>query len=260
MVTPADFETFQQLLRQKVADVIQQLRVEVNEATSGRMDMMNSIITALQKVSAKPAECKPYMISDLIPRNWEGSNEKGEYRSFISDQHLWMQAWSYNGEQMLARVESVDRFDNNVIAFDCSDEEFRSIEASLYQVLHRTTSNEPLRVVQQTKGQKGFEAWHATEGRYYQRNMSDKSSAYAALISNISEKDRAMEQFDDILRTFTNEMNKFENRFGKIRDDEKMHAVKKLMPESLLNNRFRGTAMPYDELIVALEKIKGKWP
>ena len=39
--------------------------------------------------------------------------------------------------------------------------------------------------------------------------MSDKSSAYAALISNISEKDRAkdVEQFDDILRTFTNEMN-----------------------------------------------------
>ena len=41
---------------------------------------------------------------------------------------------------MLARVESIDKFDNNVIALDCSDEEFRSIEASRYQVLHRTTS------------------------------------------------------------------------------------------------------------------------
>ena len=40
-----------------------------------------------------------------------------------------------------------------------------------------------------------------------------------------------MEQLDDILRTFTNEMNKFENRFGKIRDEEKMLAVKKLMLE-----------------------------
>ena len=57
--------------------------------------------------------------------------------------------------------------------------------------------------------------------------MSDKKSAYAALISNISEKDRAKDvvQFDDILRTFTNEINKFENRFGKIRDEEKMLAV-----------------------------------
>ena len=49
--------------------------------------------------------------------------------------------------------------------------------------------------------------------------MSDNNSASAALISNISEKDRAkeVEQFDDILRTLMNEMNKFENRFGKMR-------------------------------------------
>ena len=87
--------------------------------------------------------------------------------------------------------------------------------------------------------------------------MSDKNSAYAALISNISEKDSAkdVEQFDDIRGTFTNEMNKFENRFGKIRDEEKMLAVKKLMPESLLNNRFQGTTMSYSELIIALENI-----
>ena len=67
--------------------------------------------------------------------------------------------------------------------------------------------------------------------------MSDKNSAYAALISNISEKDRAkdVEQFDDILKAFINEMNKFKSTFGEIRDEEKMLAVKKLMPESLLN-------------------------
>ena len=101
---------------------------------------------------------------------------------------------------MLARVESIDKFDKYVIAFNYSDDEFRSIEASLYQVLHRTTSNEPLRTVQQTRGERGFEAWYAIARRYDQRNMSDKNSAYAALIRNISEKDRAkdVEQFDDI--------------------------------------------------------------
>ena len=59
---------------------------------------------------------------------------------------------------------------------------------------------------------------------------------------------KGVEQFDDILRTVTNEMNKFENRFGKIRDEEKMLAVKKLLPGSLLNYRFRGTMMSYNEL------------
>ena len=62
-----------------------------------------------------------------------------------------MQAWSDQGEQLLVIVESVDKLDHNVIAFDCSDDEFRSIKASLCQVLHRTTSNEPLRIVQQTR-------------------------------------------------------------------------------------------------------------
>ena len=62
---------------------------------------------------------------------------------------------------MLVSVESVDKFDNSRLAVDCSDEDFRSIGASLYQVLHRTTANEPLRIVQQTKEQNGFEAWHA---------------------------------------------------------------------------------------------------
>ena len=43
-----------------------------------------------------------------------------------------------------------------------------------------------------------------------QRNTSDRSSAYAALISNISERDRAkdVEQYDGILRNFLNETTK----------------------------------------------------
>ena len=87
--------------------------------------------------------------------------------------------------------------------------------------------------------------------------MSGKTSACAALISNISERDRAkdMDRFGDILRTFIKEVNKFENRFGKIRYVEKMLTVKKLIPESLLNFRFRGATMSYSELLVALENI-----
>ena len=140
----------------------------------------------------------------------------------MSDLHLWMQAWSDQGERILTRVESVEKIDRATLAVDCDQEEFRTFETALYQVLHRTTANEPLKMVQQVEGQRRFEAWHLIVKRYDQRNTSDKSSAYAALISNISEKDRAkdVEQFDDIFRTFTNEMKKFESRFGKIRDEE----------------------------------------
>ena len=74
-----------------------------------------------------------------------------------------------------------------------------------------------------------------------QRNTSDRSSAHAALNSNISE------------RVF--ETHKYEGRFGKIRDEGNTLAMKKLMPESLLHYRFRGTTLPYEELLTALKNI-----
>ena len=58
---------------------------------------------------------------------------------------------------MLVRVESYDNFDNSTLSVDSSQEQFRTKEASLYQVLHRTTANEPLRTLQQTQGQSGFD-------------------------------------------------------------------------------------------------------
>ena len=64
-----------------------------------------------------------------------------------------------------------------------------------------------------------------------------------------------MEQFDDFLKNFINETNKYEGRFGTVRDEEKTLAVKRLIPESLLNFRFRGTTLPYKEMLLALENI-----
>ena len=86
--------------------------------------MLSSITTALQNVAAQPTDSKPCRISDLIPRCWAGSNEKGKFCCFMSGLHLWMQAWSNEGERILTSVEKLDKFDNNTIAVNCSDEEF----------------------------------------------------------------------------------------------------------------------------------------
>ena len=105
--------------------------------------------------------------------------------------------------------------ERSTLTVDCTDADFGILETALYQVLHRTTTNEPLTMVQQVQGQRGFEAWHLIVRRYDQSNTSDRSSACAALISNISERDRAkdVEQFDDILRDSINETKKYEGRF-----------------------------------------------
>ena len=55
-------------------------------------------------------------------------------------------------------VESSDKFENSTLAVDCSDEEFRTIGASLYQTLQRTT--EPLRMVDKCKERRGSKRSH----------------------------------------------------------------------------------------------------
>ena len=54
MVTTSDMAVFQQQLRQEVADVMHQFRTEMNERINGRLDMLNSISTAIQGMSANP--------------------------------------------------------------------------------------------------------------------------------------------------------------------------------------------------------------
>ena len=252
MVTPADLATFKQQIRQEMTDVIQQLRAEVNESINGRMDMLNSINAALQMCQQDQQNPSHIgSVTSFFPETGNAATKKEssgdscqictcgckhgqtKERECLSVLRVAI-SLTTTRLHLIARMKSSDRLKHR-----CD------------QVLHRTTSNEPLRLVQQTRGQKGFEAWHAVVRRFDQRNTADNK------FSNISEKDRTrdVEQLDDILRIFTNEMNKFENKFGKTRRDEKMLAVKKLMPDSLLNYRFRRTTMSYSELFIALENI-----
>ena len=94
----------------------------MNDTVSGRIFMLNSINTAVRNVTVKPSPAKPCRTTDPIPRNWEGSNEKGEVRHFMSDQHLRMQAWSDEGETMLVSAESSDKLDITALSVDCTEE------------------------------------------------------------------------------------------------------------------------------------------
>ena len=130
-----------------------------------------------------------HAVQDQRPdtKSWDGSHEKGQFRIFMAELHLWMQAWSDQGGRILVIVLHGTRLQNT---------RNRSVPGLT------TTTNEPLRVVQQVQGQKGFEAWHLIVRRHDQSNTSDRSSGFAALVSNISELDGAkdVEQLDDILQ------------------------------------------------------------
>ena len=80
--------TLLQQIRQEMADSWQRVREEMHTANKGRLDAI-SISSAMQRLSAGPAEtAKPHRISDLIPKSWDGSHDKGQFRNFTAELHL----------------------------------------------------------------------------------------------------------------------------------------------------------------------------
>ena len=69
--------TLQQQIRRKMEDFLQRVREEMHTAINGRLDPISSISSAMQRLSAGLAEtAKPYRISDLIPKSWDGNHDK----------------------------------------------------------------------------------------------------------------------------------------------------------------------------------------
>ena len=90
MATAAYLMTLQQQIRQEIADSLQRVREEMHTTISGRLDATGSISSVMQRLSAGSAEtAKPYRISDLILKSWDGSHEEGQFRNFMAELHLW---------------------------------------------------------------------------------------------------------------------------------------------------------------------------
>ena len=77
----------------------------MHPANDGRLGANSSISSAMHRISAgSTGTAKPCRMSDLIPKSWDGSHDKGQFRNFMAELHLWMQARSDQGERLLVRV------------------------------------------------------------------------------------------------------------------------------------------------------------
>ena len=154
----ADMFNFQQQFRQEMAELIQQVRTELNE--------LNGIATALQQ---------SHIGSET------SSQETGNAATTRDNSDISRRTCTCGCKHGLTKerqcsssVGCTAKFDCRALSEDCSQEKFGTIEASLYQVLQGTTANEPLRTVQQTQGQKGFEAWCAVVARSREEVRSEE--------------------------------------------------------------------------------------
>ena len=78
---------------------LHQVRIELRITINSRIDQFNRIATAMQNLTTNAPSALSCRASDLIPNNWEGSVEK-ECTKYTAALHVWMQAWSDQGEKM----------------------------------------------------------------------------------------------------------------------------------------------------------------
>ena len=140
----------------------------------------------VKPVSA-PAPAKPYQSSDLIPRNWEGSHDKGYFGNFMSRLRLWMQACACpkRKDACASRQRRQDGQRQLVSGLLC--DEVSGIETALHQIVHRTTRNEPLTTYSGCKDKcDTFEVWHPIVRSYDERSTSDKDASVCSVKSATS--------------------------------------------------------------------------
>ena len=119
--------TLQQQVRHEIAASLQRVREEMHTAIDGKLGC-NQQQLQCYRLSAGPAEvAKPYRISDLIPKSWDVSHDKGQFGNFMTELHLSMQAWSDQGARILVRVETVDKVDRSTLAVDLHGSRFQNI-------------------------------------------------------------------------------------------------------------------------------------
>ena len=208
--------------------------------------MLTSINTALQRVQAKPVVSKP-----SFQETGDAAVTRDNFGASSRTCNSGCKRGQTKEKQCLSALRALTSSTTARLLWIVhmwSSEQSRSHNNS-----KRSTENSSENARSEENSKRGRQS----RGCTIRGTCQKQNSAYAALISNISERHRAqdVEQFDDILRTFISETNKFENRFGAIRCEEKMLAVEKWLFESLFNFRFRGTSMSYSELLVALENI-----
>ena len=106
----------------------------------------------MPNIANRPNAARP----SEIPEIRAGHVLEGEFKKYMADLFLRMQAWPDQGDHLLVRVECVDKIDNASLSVDCSEREFRGNEKALYRILDRKTGTLTLREVHQVQGKKGL--------------------------------------------------------------------------------------------------------
>ena len=112
---------------------------------------------------------------------------------------------------------------------------------ALYRMLSKTAKDDAMKFVVSSGFERGLRAWQSLSKWFDAREAGDKEAAYATVTNQTRAKtedelQKKFMQFEKLIKDY-------EERFTDIQEEAKIVALKSMIPEDILKQRFRGKKM-----------------
>ena len=178
---------------------------------------------------------------DNLPSDFMGDRKK--FRGWSHQMYVWAIAiYPESGRKLLEDASKLKtEFDEDEDLDDILHPHGKKFSLKLYQVLSKTAKDDAMKYVASAGLGRGLRAWQSMAQWYDGREAGDKEAAYATVTNQTRAKtedelQKKFMQFEKLIKDY-------EERFTDIQEEAKIVALKSMIPEDILGQRFRGKKM-----------------
>jgi hypothetical protein len=201
---------------------------------------------------------------DCTPDEFNG--DRKDFRGYAHSVYVWATALYPSGGQKLLEDAATlsSEYDEEEDLDDVMHKHGLTFSRCLYRILSKTAKKSSRKFVIAAGMGKGLRAWQSLSKWFDAREAGDKEAAYSAITTQ--ERAKSEEELQEKFIAYEKAIKEYEERFTTIQEEAKIVALKKMIPESILVQRFRGRkSSSYrdlrEELVAFLtDKVSGSAP
>ena len=202
---------------------------------------MQKIMNMITKEHDKIEKLEYKAAKDCAPAVFMG--EKNRFRGWAHDVTVWaVTLYPGHGKKLLEDAAKLStEYQEDEDLDDIIHPLGTEFSKALYRMLTTTAKDDAKKYVVSAGMEHGLRAWQNMSKWYDGREASDKSASYAAVTSQSQAKNE--DELHKMFIEYEKKVKDYEERFGPIADEAKIVALKNIIPDAIMANRFRGKRM-----------------
>ena len=204
--------------------------------TTLESNLMTKILSMMGKEKVEGLMWKP--AKDCVPKTFNG--ERAKFRTWAQDVMVWaVTLYPEHGKKLIDdAVKLATDYDEDEDLDDLTHPLGKDFSKAMYRMLHSTTEGDAKKYVVAAGLERGMRAWQSLSRWYDAREARDKTNSYSSVTTQVMAKNE--DELHKMFVEFEKKMKEHEERYGTIPDEAKIVALKAMIPEVIMANRFRG--------------------